>query len=353
MFFGCRAGIAVLALIATSLPPAYAQSQFTSSTQTFESTANTQKLPPRILKTGISLNSAALSPNSIQLANNIGLTPTLENIRNYRERASSISDKRSFDFLEARQNLYEENQKAYLLIQKTNLEVDFTLSEIENEYQHCVEILATFTSDRDKSIARMNALSFISNGALWAVTEALAIPTYKNAKFAIPSGIIGIPAGLVPSVASMWTLKQLKGKKMTSDVDPNMLAKLFNYPGNSEVDYPQSVWTYLHQVPANDPKSKTRMNQIIDRWVTDANMPGFSDRGSKKQLDVLTGSAAQRKGLSIESLTARSVMLDQLACEILKMKRMLLELTMAVDGAKQLTASDPNIERKLPRLSLQ
>ncbi|MBX9878469.1 MAG: hypothetical protein K2Y22_08420 [Candidatus Obscuribacterales bacterium] len=351
MLLGNRLCAGLLVLATSSVSPCQAQMNIATS-QPAESSANIEKLPPRILKTGITLNTDGISPNSLQLANNIGLTALLENIHSLRARVNSLNTTPSLESLDARQNLAEEVQRSYLLIQKTDLEVDFTLSEIENEYQHCQEILATFTNDRDKAIARMNALSFISNGALWAVTEALAIPTYKNAKFAIPSGIIGIPAGLVPSVASMWTLKQLKGKKMTSDVDPNMLAKLFNYPGNSEVDYPRSVWTFLHQVPASESNGKTRLAQLTDRWIADANMPGFTDRSSKKQLGVLTGSVAQRKGLSIDSLTARTIMLDQLACEILKMKRMLLELAMVVQGEKQMTASAPHAEGRLPQIGM-
>lgn len=76
-------------------------------------------------------------------------------------------------------------------------------------------------------------------------------------------------------------------------------------------------------------------------------MPAFTDRHSKKQLDVLTASVRQRKGLSIGTLTARSVMLQQLHSEILKMKRMLLELNMAVGGMKSLSVYDSNDGRKV------
>lgn len=347
----CLAGLLLLAA-QTSLPLCYAEGRLAMN-QSSETGANVLQVPTQILKTGVVLNSTAISANSIQLAKNIGLTPILERIEGLRSQVQSFGDSRTLESLSAKQDLWDATQKASLLIQKTNLEIDFTLAEIDTEDQVYREILATFTNDRDKAIARTNAVSFITNGALWAVTEALAIPTYKNAKFAIPSGIIGIPAGVVPSVASMWTLKQLNGKKKTSEVEPNMLAKLFNYPTNSEIEYPRSVWLFLNQVPASDQGSKKRIDQLIDRWIADANMPGFTDRKSKKQLDVLTASVAQRKGLSISTLTARSVMLQQLNSEVMKMKRMLLELTMIVQGEKQLTAGEPTIERQQPRIGMQ
>lgn len=311
-----------------------------SSGQTKEATANTLAVPTQILKTGVSLSTNSLSPNSLQLATIIGLTPALEKVQSFRTRLQDFAQTgTSLESLSVRQDLWDATQKASLIIQRADLEIDFTIAEIEAENQLYEEILATFTADRDKLAARVNAASFISNGALWAVCEALAIPGYKNSKFAIPSGIVGIPAGVVPSIASMYTLKAVNGKKKTSEADPNMLAKLFGYPTNSEIEYPSSVWQFLHQVPADNPRSKQRLDQLVDRWIADSNMPAFTDRDSKKQLDVITASVAQRKCLSIGTLTARIVMLRQLHAEIWKMKRMLLELTMAVQGDKQLTAA--------------
>lgn len=339
---------------ASGQPSTAAQSDPTSLAQTTprEATANTMEFPTQILKTGINLTAPGLSPNSLQLANTIELTPLLERIQLLRSRISGFGGQQSVESLATRQELYGLVDKAALLIQRTDLEIDFAVAEIEAEHQVYEEILNTFTSDRDKAVARTNAISFISNGALWAVAEAFTIPSYKFAKFAIPSGIVGIPAGVVPSIASMYTFKQLNGKKKTSEVEPNMLAKLFDYPTNPEIEYPSSVWEFLHQVPASAPNSKKRLEQIIDRWIADANMPAFTDRSSKQQLDVITASMAQKKGLSIGTLTARSVMLKQLHAEIWKMKRMLLELAMAVQNEKQVVSSSslPPSNANEPRL---
>jgi hypothetical protein len=303
-----------------------------------ESSANTVEIPKQILKTGVSLNTRVVSPNGMQLANTIGLTPLLEQLQSIRSSLESTS-LGSDENLKARQALLETRQSVFELIQRTNLEIDFAVAAIEAEHQVYEEILATFTSDRDKSIARTNAAGFISNGALWAVCEALAIPGYKNAMFAIPSGIVGIPAGVVPSIASLWTLKQINGKKKMSEVEPNMLAKIFGYPTNPDIEYPASVWSFLNQVPPEDASGKKRIEQLVDRWISDSNMSQFTDRHSKRQLDAITASVPQKKGLSIATLTSRSIMLQQLHAEVWKMKRMLLELAMVAQGEKTLTAS--------------
>jgi hypothetical protein len=303
-----------------------------------ESSANTVEIPKQILKTGVSLNTRVVSPNGMQLANTIGLTPLLEQLQSIRSSLESTS-LGSDENLKARQALLETRQSVFELIQRTNLEIDFAVAAIEAEHQVYEEILATFTSDRDKSIARTNAAGFISNGALWAVCEALAIPGYKNAMFAIPSGIVGIPAGVVPSIASLWTLKQINGKKKMSEVEPNMLAKIFGYPTNPDIEYPASVWSFLNQVPPEDASGKKRIEQLVDRWISDSNMSQFTDRHSNRQLDAITASVPQKKGLSIATLTSRSIMLQQLHAEVWKMKRMLLELAMVAQGEKTLTAS--------------
>jgi hypothetical protein len=125
-----------------------------------------------------------------------------------------------------------------------------------------------------------------------------------------------------------------------------MLAKLFGYSTTEDIEYPHSVWDYLNQVPASNLKSKKRLDVLVDRWIADSNISGFTNRTSKAQLDVITASVSQKKGLSISTLSARQTMLLQLSAEILKMKRMLLELAMVAQGDKQFTALAPDAEPK-------
>lgn len=298
---------------------------------------NTTAVPKQILRTGINLDSTDVSVNTVQLADTIKLTPVLERMRSLRAQVDGMqpSPERS----EARLQLLECKEQAMQMITRTSLEADFVMAEMSAEQNLYSEILSKFTNDRDKLVARVNAGSFISNGVLWAVCESLAIPTHTRSVFAVSSGIVGIAAGLVPSVASMYTLKAVNGKKKMSEVEPNMLAKLFNYPTNPDIEYPRSIWLYLNQVPADSTSSKTRKEQMINRWVADSNIPNFTSGSSRAQLDVLTASVSQKKGLSISTLSARQVMLEQLSSEVMKVKRMLLELAMVVQGEKQLVAT--------------
>lgn len=329
----------MLIILLHSLLPACCQPPSLVAQKEQEADANTVIEPRQILRTGIDLTKRSLSPNTLQLSDTIGFTPVLKKIVELREKVGTMSGAVSLEQLDARQSLNEALMDGALIIQRCSLDIDFALAEIAAEQEIFSSQVATLTEDRDRAVARTNAMAFISNGILWAACEGLAIPTFKQPKYAIPSGILGILAGVIPSIASMYTFRQLSGKKTHSYLDPNMLAKLFGYPTTVDIDYPDSVWTFLIQVPPDGSTTKTRLDSLVDRWISDANLKAFTDRESKRQLDILTGSAIHRKSVNIAVVNARRVMLSQLAAEIMKMKRMLLELSMALHGEKELTAA--------------
>ncbi len=302
-----------------------------------EANANSLNFPRQILRTGVNLDTPDLSANSKQLAKTIGLTPLLNEIDSL-EAAMSQSQAGSIERLGIRQDLLEAKQKAFLKIVKTCFEVDFTIAEIDAELQVYDEILSSYIDERERMTNRTNTAAFVSNGILWAVAEALTIPGFARPRFSIPSGITGIPAGLVPSIASLWTMKLSQGKSRTSEDQPNMLSRIFGYPVTDDVDFPDTVWDFFKQVPPGSKDERNRFEVLVDRWIADANIPDFNDRSNREQLDVLTASVPRKKGLSIDTLRARKVMLKQLSAEIMKMKRLLLELVMVVNGEKELKA---------------
>ncbi|MBS2007509.1 MAG: hypothetical protein JST01_10735 [Cyanobacteria bacterium SZAS TMP-1] len=299
--------------------------------------ANTTAIPTQILKTGINLTSDSMSPNSKQVANLIGLTPVLQKLQTLRAKVSQIRGATpTLENLALRQDYTEAQMEARQIIEQTNLQIEFVLAEIDAERNLYGEILSAMIARRDKAVARSNAASFYTNGVLWAVGEGLAIPTYKAPNYSIPSGTVSVLAGIVPSFFSLWAMHQYNGKKSRSENEPNMLAKLFGYPISPEVDYPETITAFLNAVPPDSPVAKSRKQQLIDRWVSDQNIPSFTNTRNVKLLDSITAAVSQKDGLSIDTLSARQDMLQQLAGEVRKMKRMLLELSMAVGGEKTL-----------------
>lgn len=308
----------------------------TSEARTFAAAPNSQDYPTQILRTGVNLNTTDISPNSKQLADILKLTPLLERNQLLRKKIDPTNFDPTLENLAMGQQLIACVSESTQIIQEANLAVDFVLAEIQAEQNIYNEILTTYINDRDKATLRTNAVSYLLNGALWTVCEGLSIPTYSNAKLSIPSGITGIMAGIVPSIASIYALKQLSGKKQISEKDPNMLAKIFDYPVSPEIDYPKSVWDFLNTAQVGEPAAKTRRALLIERWIEDKNIPEFTESTASKQLDVITASVPRKKGLDIAALNTRLAMLQQLGAEILKMKRMLLELSMVIHGEKNI-----------------
>jgi len=134
------------------------------------------------------------------------------------------------------------------------------------------------------------------------------------------------------------TLKEVNGKKHASRANPNMLAKLFNRPTSHQIDYPESIWRFLNSPPAEFMVIKSRKELIIDRWISDKNI-SLQGRDSKQQIDLLTGTETECE-ITISLLTDRLSMLGQLASEIFKMNRLLLELEMVLAGDKHMTFSE-------------
>jgi hypothetical protein len=296
-----------------------------------ESGANSVAIPKQILRTGITTD---VSANSRQLADSMGLAPLLRRMVMLRARVAQNSGEPTLESLAVRQELSETMAQVNQMILEASLEVDFVLAEISAEQTVYTDMLSSYQAERDKVVARANSSSYWANGVLWAVGEAFDIPTYRVPKYSIPSGTVSILAGVVPSALSLYAMRKFNGKKTDSEVAPNMLAKLFDYPTSPEIEYPKPVWDFLDSVPADDTSTKTRRDQLIDRWVSDKNIPTFSDRKSKKDLDIITASVSHSKGLSIDTLTVRQVMLTQLSGELMKMKRLLLELMMAARDEK-------------------
>jgi hypothetical protein len=292
-----------------------------------EAGANSMAVPNPILATGSDVHSDTMSPNAIALAKQLGLAKDLAALPDLHERAQSggLAARLSYD--EAREHVSE-------TLRGAEMDVNYVLAEIWDEQGIYNELVGSYSSERDKKIAITNMVSFGTNGALWAVCEALDIPTVTRPNFAIPSGITGILAGIIPSIASAYTLREVNGKKHSAPAAPNMLAKVFDRPTSLQTEYPPVVWNFLNSNPA-DNMQKKRKELIIDRWISDSNIPAFTDRSSTAQIDTVTASAPQNKTLTLAVLGARLSMLSQLSAEIFKMNRLLDEMEMALRGAKR------------------
>ena len=143
-----------------------------------------------------------------------------------------------------------------------------------------------------------------------------------------PAGIVGIVAGLVPSVASAVALRQLGGSKHDVAFAPNMLAKIFDKSTTKTVEYPTTVWTYLNSTPNGS--RETRREQFVRYWHKQVK--------HESDIDLVTSTKQEKKRLTMELLSTRLSMLARLSSEVAKMNRLLNELEMALRGAKSISS---------------
>jgi hypothetical protein len=288
---------------------------------------NSPRLPAPSLS---DVHSEVASSEAVEVANHLHLIPKFRELESLRKQAQAYKGEKLP--LELREDLRDVKEEIMEAIEQARLEVDFVQSELAVEIAGQSELLQAYSEARDNHINEVNLWSFRTNGALWAVAEALDIPTYKYPRYSIPSGAIGIVAGVVPSVFSALAVRQSGGGHFDREPRPNMLAKIFDYPVVPTIDYPDSLLAYMRAVPANEPNGQSRIDRLISRWTEDTNIHVFTDRNSRKQLDVLTGAAQHH--LTIQLVADRLTMLQQLSALVTFINRPLLELIMVVRGAK-------------------
>jgi hypothetical protein len=277
------------------------------------------------------LHTKTLSPDAVQLAEILDLTNRLKKYQELRNRSEAIKPAKMST--EDREDMRDLHDEIIDVIERTRLEIDFTISEIRVEEAEYNEILRVFTADRDMRVNRINAAGFRWNGALWAVAEALDIPTYRSPRLSIPSGSIGIIAGLVPSIFSLYALRETSGEKFKRPPKPNMLSKLFDYPIPPQLEIPDSVWKYMSSVPPEG-FSDPRIEILKGRWLSDRNLTTYTDATSDQQMDILTGRLEDK--VTIQVLSDRLTMLNQMSALIVRIARPLLELNMVLQGNKQI-----------------
>lgn len=291
-------------------------------------TAKKSQLPFEYIPYISDVHTATVSAEAIQLAQQLKLTDSLTELSKLNKARLADKNSLSRDENERRRDLREDVTEA---IEQTRLEVDFAQAELAREIAVHSELLASYTAERNRKVNLSNAWGYRTNGVLWAVCEGLTIPTYAQPKYSISSGIVGILAGLTPSAFSLYALRQDSGDRFERKPHPNMLCKVFNYHVTPELEYPDSVWTWLNSQAPAGPKM-TRLEFMIDWWEKDGSIRYFTANPSHQQLDLLT--ATKQDELTIQLVSDRLAMLRTVEATILGMNRPLLELMMVVRGTK-------------------
>ncbi|MBX3138472.1 hypothetical protein KF707_19750 [Candidatus Obscuribacterales bacterium] len=154
----------------------------------------------------------------------------------------------------------------------------------------------------------------------------------KHPRLSIPSGAVGIVAGLVPSMFSEFAMRSSGGKHHERKAYPNMLCKFYDQPVIPRTDFPDSVWKHLNLCPTNS--SVTRREMLLSYWEGNQNIHTLRDGVTTEKIRKITGQ--DQSDINIDLLNDRASMLRDLKAAVLQMTRPLMELSMCLRGQKQI-----------------
>ncbi|MBS2007435.1 MAG: hypothetical protein JST01_10365 [Cyanobacteria bacterium SZAS TMP-1] len=272
-----------------------------------------------------------LSPDAVQLARLLGIWEEMHRLA-YLQKATAALPAGEKLILAEREEERDIKLDILTKVEETRLQIDFVVAEIDEEQVILEEAMRIFQEDRDNRVNRANQLAFRTNGVLWAVAEALTIPSYKYPTLSVPSGTVGIVAGIVPSLFSGYATRASGGGRYERKCYPNILTKLFDLPAIPRIDFPDVVWQFLNSAPCGD--TRTRKQVMQEHWRDDQNIHIFKDGVDSKKISILTGNQAYVADMTL--ISDKLIMMGQVRAVALQMSRPLLEICMMVRGKKHM-----------------
>lgn len=270
-----------------------------------------------------------LSVDAREMLKQLDLIPLLEQTLDLKRRVEISGSAKTLEEVILRQDLQDKRREVARIILKANLEVDYVLAAIDGEINQYSERIAELAMKRDKAVWKTTILSQWSNGLLWCGSSAFTVASVKTPTLSYPDGILGILAGAIPTVLSLYAMHLSHGEKVNAVVRPNMLSPLLTQQTETQF-FPKSVVAYLN-FPSSEVQGQTRRQALIERWIKDKYFEHDNSQESKRLIGLLAANQSEKKAVDIELLQTRQRMLDDLRTEVFKMKRTLLEIMEWVD----------------------
>jgi hypothetical protein len=279
-----------------------------------------------------------LSSEAAQIADQIGVTPLLDQLAN----KGAISSPHSLESLVVRQEITEKILAASLDIDSVNAVIDSEVDQIRG-------IRADLQAKRDKAQNIINIASIVTGGAFGAVTSALQ---FKPSTVNLGNGI-GVAGGAGSVVLSLIGIHKQGGGRRPLGDSPRMLARfLGRKPDAMEAIpsvYPEAVWSYLNSAAPAQPSLSasnssqsnpaqsnivTRREQLVAKWRAEGRINQDTSPKSERRLKSISGNISQVGKLNISDLDNRVAMLLDVRAKVSLMKRGLSEIVRALSKDK-------------------
>lgn len=248
-----------------------------------------------------------LSYNSLNMANAIGLIPTLEKYIQLKTQPKQDAEYR-LSILELKQDMDHK-------INMSSLEISAISSEMDCEEERTSQI-ANYLSGRADNRESKLTIAAIVVGAAGAILTGGVI---KNETAA---NATGISTGIAE--ASFGFLMFFNKESIEFHHKRNALKDIWFGASNPEI-FPPAVWYYLNYANPEDGVQHSLREQIIDKWTH----LGQIEKDSKSELEQLYFGEGGK--YSSEQLNNRADMYDQLESNINLMKQDLKALSLELD----------------------
>jgi hypothetical protein len=250
-----------------------------------------------------------------QTAAILGLTPTIRELSEMQAKRGCGVAPRMEELL-VRQKLLETELT-------TTLDVDGVLAEISAERSDLTDLRAALQGRRDRTVGYLNVASLITGSGVGIAVNAMQL---KDST-AIAGDYVGIGSGIASTALSLIAIKKMNGPKQSVGNVPNMLAPLFDQQTVLNTYYPPEVMRFLESVPpAEDPGRGTRLDQMKAAWVAQGRIGTTGSGKDRAKLAALTSSESKQLKVSIDDLTDRIAMLNDVSGRVSLMKRDLATL---------------------------
>jgi hypothetical protein len=278
----------------------------------------------RVVKAQACLN-CCLKPLSLQLAKELGLADLLLRLQSLSEhdKHKHATAPLSSESTSVRLEIHE-------VVLTTMLQCQEVIAEIDGEVSEADELKAAMGNKRDQAIKTNAIANIIANGFICGVGTALQEPfeTFPNSRFELPGEITEATGSFASVGLGSYALRQNAGARLSSDIRPNMLAKVFKRPNDSETEYPDVIWRYLN---ATLPGTKiTRRQLLIQRWEELGRIPPQNTQKGREYMRTLAGTIPQKNTVTMNMLDDRESMLLDLKADVSQIYKELLNIMLVV-----------------------
>jgi hypothetical protein len=210
------------------------------------------------------------------------------------------------------------------------LQCQEVIAQIDSEMAEADELKAALGNKRDQAVKTNSIANVFTNGLLCGGGTVLQEPfeTYRNSRFQLPGEIVEASGSFMSAGLGGYALRQNAGAKLSSGIRPNMLAKVFKRPNDTETEYPDVIWRYLNaSLPGS---SVTRRQLLVQRWEELGRIPPQNTEKGRLYMRTLAGTIPQKKTITINMLQDRESMLLDLKAEVSQIYKELLNIMLVV-----------------------